>query len=64
MRTVATYPNTIFVLSALAVALAFIFLCFVRLPKSEPEDEEAQLAESVADAIEEPLIVGAEPSTS
>ena len=52
VKTVTTYPKSIFVLSTTAVTLSFISLLFVRLPKStsaqnvytsvptEEEDEE------------------------
>ena len=36
VKTVTTYPKSIFILSTTAVTLSFISLLFFRLPKSTP----------------------------
>lgn len=39
MKTVATYPKTIFFVSAGAITLAFIFISLVKLPTHVPSDD-------------------------
>ncbi len=46
MKTVATFPRTIFFVSVGSVVLSFVFLSLVRLPHKRGQDDEIPSAEA------------------
>ena len=51
MKTVATFPKAIFFLSATVIALALVFLSFVRIDQFSPQDDqEAQTQDNRTNA--------------